>query len=121
MVVLLGMGSRLIHSGFPILDKYAGDALYAVLLYLILRMMRPQHSQSMHLILAAILVLAIELFQLTGIALEWRKNGSGLQKLISVPLGTKFGFWDLLAYTVGLAGIYGLDRFWISTRADSDG
>lgn len=118
VVALLGIGSRLFHTGFPLLDKYAGDALYAALIYLILRMLRPKHSDWMHLIAAGLIVLSIELFQLTGIALDWRRNGNAFQKLFSVALGTKFGFPDLLAYAIGISGIHAIDRIWLSGRID---
>ncbi|MDG1872638.1 MAG: DUF2809 domain-containing protein [Mariniblastus sp.] len=100
-----------------ILDKYFGDALYAALIYLMLRAACPQQANSLHLIAAAFTVIAIELFQLTGIGLEWREQGNRFQKLISIALGTRFGFIDLFAYAVGLAGIYWFDRiFFLKLR-----
>ena len=37
-IIALGLLSRVIHTGFVILDKYLGDALYAMMIYGILRL-----------------------------------------------------------------------------------
>jgi len=33
IIIALGILSRLIHTGFVVLDKYLGDALYAAMVY----------------------------------------------------------------------------------------
>lgn len=47
-------------------------------------------------------VILIEVFQLTGIPSKLRQSGNTIAYYSSVALGTKFGFLDLLSYTIGI-------------------
>ena len=63
-IIALGILSRVIHTGWVVFDKYLGDALYAMMVYGILRLSsRPLASA----VCAMVAMTAIELFQLTMI------------------------------------------------------
>lgn len=114
-MIALGVVSRKLTLGHILWDKYLGDALYAVMLYLGFRLLWPRASPFQHLIYASILVLVIESFQLTGIPADMRLHGSSIQKLISVALGTKFHIYDICAYLVGNLSVWLIDR-WLHKR-----
>lgn len=126
IVILLGVLSRLMPIGNILFDKYLGDALYAALLYLLLRIvwprvvksriMKPHSAKRSHAIWAMLLVFAIELFQLTGIPLTLRQSGTPLFVVISIALGTTFSWLDVVAYVVGVFGIYRWDAWQVSSR-----
>ncbi|MCB0110903.1 MAG: DUF2809 domain-containing protein, partial [Caldilineaceae bacterium] len=64
--ILLGIFSRLVTTGFVLWDKYLGDALYAILVYLLLSLVR-WRSLERKAFVALLIMVAIESFQLTGI------------------------------------------------------
>src|SRR5256885_14138433 len=66
VVGIIGMGilSRVVHTGLVVFDKYLGDALYAMMVYGILRMVS---KAAVSAVCAMVLMTAIELFQLTMI------------------------------------------------------
>ena len=109
-VIAVGVLSRTISTGTILIDKYLGDALYAVMIYLILRIWRPEESMRDHGNWAMILVFAIELFQLTGIPQDMRDSGSLPLQLLSIALGTKFGWYDIAAYAIGIIVANAIDR-----------
>lgn len=109
VVFVVGVLSRKQQVGNPILDKYLGDALYAVLFYLCLAVVWPNTSLPVRIVATSLFVICIELFQLTGIPLAMRQSDSKVSKLISIVLGTKFGWADMLAYFAGIAAIAGAD------------
>jgi hypothetical protein len=43
-IIALGILSRVVHTGFSVFDKYLGDALYAAMVYGILRLGSPRSS-----------------------------------------------------------------------------
>ena len=99
-IITLGLLSRLVHSGNVIFDKYLGDALYAAMVYAILRLLRPGAPVTLW---AALIMLAIELFQLTLIPAHMLSNPQLAVRLFARLLGTEFSFLDLAAYAVGIA------------------
>ena len=109
IVVAVGVGSRLLPVGSRLFDKYVGDALYAVLFYLLLCLVWPGGTATSKawLIMAAMVV--IESFQLTGIPLQLRLSGDPLLKIVSIVLGTAFSWLDIAAYLVGILGVWALD------------
>lgn len=109
IVVALGVASRIFVTGNILIDKYLGDALYAVLLYLVLRIWRPDQSRRDHANWAMSLVFVIELFQMTGIPASMRQSDSLLARLASIVLGTQFSWLDIVAYAVGILAAYGID------------
>ena len=114
-VIAVGAASRLIYFNSILIDKYLGDALYAVMFYLFLSLLWPQGTPVRKAVLVLLAVIVIELFQLTAIPLAMRRSDNlGLQAL-SVMLGTKFSWWDMAAYVVGVAGIYAIDLYWLES------
>jgi hypothetical protein len=109
-VVIAGILSRLFRSNVVLLDKYLGDALYAALLYLLLSLVWPSGSAIRKAIVALILMVCIETFQLTLIPLRLSQSQNTILKILAVVLGTQFSWLDLIAYLVGIAGIYLIDE-----------
>lgn len=109
IVIALGVASRLWSTGFILFDKYLGDALYAVLIYLIFRIRWPDRSARDHANWSMLLVFAIELFQWTGIPLTLRQSGNPVLVALSIVLGTTFAVRDIVAYGVGILAIYWWD------------
>ena len=58
--------SRIVQSGFVIIDKYLGDALYAAMVYVILRLLWRATAVAVGMS-AMIIMTSVELFQLTMI------------------------------------------------------
>ena len=104
----IGVASRTVDVESVLLNKYLGDALYAVLFYLALGVCFPHHRLRSRLVTSGVFVLSVECFQLTGIPLELRQQG-GFAQLLSICLGTKFAWLDIVAYFVGLACVATLD------------
>lgn len=107
-VFVIGVLSRTIESNSVLLGKYLGDALYAIIFYVCLACAFPKQPISSRAIVITIFVILVECFQLTGIPLQLRQ-GNSIQKLVSIVLGTKFSWYDMLAYAVGIAAIVALD------------
>ena len=62
----MGVLSRIVQSGFVIIDKYLGDALYAAMVYVILRLLWRATAVAVGMS-AMIIMTSVELFQLTMI------------------------------------------------------
>jgi hypothetical protein len=107
-IIALGILSRLIHTHILILDKYLGDALYAAMVYVILRLL---WTASAARIAAAAMALmtVIELFQLTGIPARLLASTHLIVRIAARLMGTEFSFLDLLAYGAGIACLYLFD------------
>lgn len=116
IVITVGILSRTIHTGWLIFDKYLGDALYAILAYILLSLVWPAGRPSRKAWLTVFLMVAIETFQLTHIPLNFRLSDNLILNLISILLGTKFAWLDLFAYGVGIGAVYGLDHFSSDSR-----
>ncbi|HEV2293673.1 MAG TPA: DUF2809 domain-containing protein [Tepidisphaeraceae bacterium] len=100
LIVPLGLASRRWPIGLPLYDDALGDALYAVMVYLVLAILFPARRPLAVAIAAAVVCLAIELFKLTGLPHAWRR--STLSRLV---FGTSFGWHNLVRYGVGIACI----------------
>jgi len=106
-IVAVGILSRVVRTGFAVLDKYLGDALYAAMVYEILRLLlRPRALAAW----ALAVMVAIELFQLTRIPAQLVASDHLAVRICGRLLGTQFGFLDLAAYAVGIGSLYLLDR-----------
>jgi hypothetical protein len=114
IVSAAGIASRVIYLGHPLLDKYLGDAVYAIFFYLLLGIIWQRWRPGTKVGLTLAFVLAVEVFQLTSIPLQFSKGDSFCLRFASILLGTKFAGWDIVAYLVGIVGIYLLDRLYIS-------
>jgi hypothetical protein len=98
----MGVLSRIVHSGFVIIDKYLGDALYAAMVYVILRLLWRASPVAVGMS-AMIAMTFVELFQLTMIPAHMLASDHLLSRICARLMGTEFSFLDLLAYAVGIA------------------
>ncbi|WP_188304030.1 DUF2809 domain-containing protein [Streptomyces sp. CBMA123] len=98
LTVAAGLGVRAVLSGD--VAKYAGDALYTVLVYALVVLVAPGVRPVRAALGAAGVSWAVELFQATGLPDAWGRH-SGLVHLV---LGSTFHPPDLFWYLVGAAG-----------------
>jgi hypothetical protein len=110
VVLIVGIASRVVATGAPLIDKYLGDALYAILAYLLLSLLRPGAAVWKRAALACAVMLAIEAFQLTLIPARLARTDSAPLRLLAVALGTTWSWWDVAAYAVGIALFALFDR-----------
>jgi hypothetical protein len=110
IVIAAGILSRRVHTGSWLIDKYLGDALYAAMFYLLIRLFFDRGTRWQKALVAFGLVVLIECFQLTYVPLRLSQSSDPVLRIIAVLLGTKFSPIDILAYLAGVAGIYVLDR-----------
>jgi hypothetical protein len=117
-IVAAGLLSRTWHTGFRVFDKYLGDALYAAMIYVLLRLTgRVAHVAWW----AAAAMVAIELFQLTGLAAGMLRSEHLAARACARLMGTQFSAIDLLAYAAGIGCVAAVDRDrgWPHRRAGS--
>ena len=100
-VVLAGLGSRVKAVGLPyFVSKYAGDALWALMVFVGLGLIWPRWRTGIVAIVAAVICAGVECSQLYHA--PWidgiRRNFVG-----HLVLGDTFGWGDLAAYAVGIA------------------
>lgn len=95
LVVAAGLVTHLAGSG-PIAD-IAGDALYAVLIYLVIAIVFPRAAFWVVGVTALALCMLIECFQLTGLPGLWAESFWPVR----LVLGVGFDVRDLAAYAVG--------------------
>ncbi len=101
----MGILSRVIHTGLVVFDKYLGDALYAVMVYAILRLLWSATAVAVAAS-AMVAMTVIELFQLTRIPAHMLASEHVTARICARLMGTEFSFLDLLAYGVGIGCIY---------------
>jgi len=107
-IIAVGILSRIVHTGVPIFDKYLGDALYAAMVYVILRLLWRTAAVALP---AMAVMTVIELFQLTMIPARMLASEHWIVRICARLMGTEFSFLDLLAYAVGIGCIYLLDSW----------
>jgi len=110
LIIALGIASRVIHTGWRILDKYLGDALYAAMVYAVLSLLWRVAPRRKALVSMAIMT-CIEVFQLTMIPAHMLASGNPAVRIVARLLGTEFSFRDLAAYAVGILGVYLWEEF----------
>jgi hypothetical protein len=88
-------------------DKYLGDALYAAMVYAILRIFRKPRASALG---AMILMTALEFFQRTQIPAHLLTSSHLFVRIAARLMGTQFSYVDLLTYAVGIVCIYLADR-----------
>lgn len=107
--IVLGLLSRTLRLGWVLWDKYLGDALYAVMVYALIRLAwsaKPSRIAA----LAMTVMAAIETFQLTRIPAHLLASQHLLARLAGRLLGTEFSWLDLLAYAAGIGATYFIHR-----------
>lgn len=97
LTVATGLGIRSTATGA--VAKYAGDALYTVLILTLVVLLAPRVRPGTAAGAALGLSCAVELFQLTGVPADLAAH-STLARLV---LGTSFNAPDLLWYAIGAA------------------
>ncbi len=113
-IIALGLVSRATHTGFRLIDKYLGDALYAAMVYVLFRL---SERISRVALWAAVTMTAIEFFQATGIPAAMLHSDHAVVRICARLLGTEFSMRDLAAYAVGIGCLAALDRA-LSTARD---
>ena len=105
-IIAMGILSRVVHTGLIIFDKYLGDALYAAMVYSILRLLWRAAAVAVP---AMVVMTVIELFQLTMIPARLLASEHFVVRICARLMGTEFSLLDLLAYGVGIGCIYFAD------------
>jgi hypothetical protein len=105
-VIAAGLLSRAAHTGLRLFDKYLGDALYAVMVYILFRLA----GVARVAVWAAVAMTAIEFFQLTRIPADMLRSAYPAVRVCARLMGTEFSVLDLLAYAVGISCIAAIDR-----------
>lgn len=114
LVIIIGIGSRIFRTGFSLLDKYFGDALYAAMFYLILSLLWRGGNRLYKGFTIMAFMAAIESFQLTQIPMQLSRSSNIVLRIIAISLGTEFGWLDILSYLLGITGIILIDQFGLS-------
>lgn len=97
LTVGAGLGVRAVAAGD--VAKYAGDALYTVLVYALVLLVAPRLRPVAVAVAAAGLSWAVELFQLTGVPDDLGRRSAAAR----LVLGSTFNAPDLGWYLVGAA------------------
>ena len=105
-IIAMGILSRVVHTGLAGFDKYLGDALYAMMVYRILRLLSRAAASA---VCAMVVMTAIELFQLTLIPARLLASEHLMTRICARLMGVEFSFLDLFAYGVGIGCIYLVD------------
>jgi hypothetical protein len=105
-IIAMGILSRVVHTGLAVFDKYLGDALYATMVYGVLRLLSRAAASA---VCAMVVMTAIELFQLTMIPAHMLASEHLMAQICARLMGVEFSFLDLLAYGVGIGCIYLVD------------
>jgi sugar phosphate permease len=95
VTIVAGLGARALLGGLA--AKVAGDALYTVLVYVLVLVVKPDASVRRAFAVALGVSFAIEFAQITPYP-AWLSSKHVLLRLI---FGTTFGFVDLAGYVVG--------------------
>lgn len=105
-IVLAGVGVALVVVGLTVargLDgpvaAFAGDALYAALIVVVIAFLAPRASSPTVAGAAFAVCAAVELFQLTGVPAALADSVPA----VALVLGTTFQWTDLVAYAIGAA------------------
>jgi hypothetical protein len=117
LIIAAGIGSRVLHTGFVLFDKYLGDALYAAMFYAIFRILWMALPARDIAVRAMVAMTLIELFQLTMIPAQMSTSANPMVRIGARLLGTEFSWLDLAAYAVGIAALLGLDLVVFERRA----
>ena len=118
VVATIGMLSRMVRIGAPIWDKYVGDVVYAAGFYLALSLLWSGGTVTTKALLTTVYVVAVETFQLTPVPAHLNQSANpAVRAFAYVVLGAVFGWWDILAYLIGIGGISLADKLYLQ-RAD---
>ena len=96
-VALVAVGLAVARGTDGPAGAFAGDALYAALLYVVVAGVAPRARARAAALIAFAVCAAVELFQLTGIPAQLAQTVPGA----ALVLGTTFQWTDLVAYAIG--------------------
>jgi Protein of unknown function (DUF2809) len=96
VTVIVGLTWRKVTGGE--IAKFGGDALYATMIYAVLRLIRPHAGPALAALAACLICWAVEFAQLTPFPAA-ASSRSGLARLV---LGSTFNWSDCAAYPVGV-------------------
>src|SRR5262245_26813383 len=112
VVIVLGLASRSDALALPsVVAKYAGDALWALMLFLGLGFLLPTRRTLSVAVLAAALSCAVEFSQLYHP--PWM-DAARRTRFGQLVLGDTFGLGDIVAYFVGIG--FGASVEWAALR-----
>ncbi|MCV0335680.1 MULTISPECIES: ribosomal maturation YjgA family protein [unclassified Microbacterium] len=98
-VATVGIG-LVVHRGMSgAVGDIAGDALYAVLIYLLVALVAPRWPRPAVAFLSFVVCAGVELLQLTGLPREW----GAMFPPIRLVLGSGFDLRDLAVYAIAVA------------------
>ncbi|MGY3682027.1 ribosomal maturation YjgA family protein [Streptomyces sp. TE33382] len=106
LTVAAGLGIRSVAGGD--VAKYAGDALYTLLMYVLVVLVAPRVRPRVAAGVALAFSWAVEFAQLTGVPAELSAR-SAVARLV---LGSTFNAPDLFWYAVGAGAAYGARAGW---------
>jgi hypothetical protein len=111
LVIALGLSSRKYPGIFPsVLEKYPGDALWALMVFLGYCTCLPNARTWKVAVLALLTSFAVEFSQIYQAPWINAIRGTTLGHLV---LGSAFNWLDLVAYTVGVALGSACDKMWL--------
>jgi len=110
-VALVAVGLAVARGTDGPAGAFAGDALYAALLYVVVAGVAPRARARAAAPIAFAVCAAVELFQLTGIPAQLSQTVPGA----ALVLGTTFQGTDLVAYAIGALAAGAVDA--VSRRA----
>jgi hypothetical protein len=115
-VVILGLALHYLSLGGP--ASLATDALYTVLVYLVLAVIAPRAPRRWLALVAFAVSAAVEFAQLTGVPAQLAESFPPSR----LVFGTTFSGWDLAAYAVGAVAVWAADRAtsrqWLPSRLE---
>nr|WP_030277758.1 DUF2809 domain-containing protein [Streptomyces sp. NRRL B-24484] len=95
LTVLAGLGLRAAATG--VVAKYGGDALYTVLVYVLVVLVAPKVRPGRAAVMALLVSWGVEFFQMTGLPARWSAESTAAR----LVLGSTFNVPDLFWYAVG--------------------
>ncbi|MER5988106.1 DUF2809 domain-containing protein [Streptomyces sp. NPDC001787] len=111
LTVAAGLGIRSVAGGD--VAKYAGDALYTVLIHALVVLVAPRVRPGVAAGAALAFSWAVEFAQLTGVPAELSARSAAAR----LVLGSTFNAPDLFWYAVGAGAAYGAHTLWAAGAA----
>jgi hypothetical protein len=114
-VILLGLASRRFPGIFPAMfGKYPGDVLWALMVFLLWGLWKTNFSTAK---LAAYALLTCYLDELSQMYQAPWINAIRATTVGHLVLGSTFSWWDMCAYTVGVAAGAVMEKLFASIRS----